>query len=192
MLRQYQPCIPTRSKTVPKGSQWVHEIKHDGYRMIVRRTGEGVRLFTKGGYDWSKRYPVVTRAAAALKVQSATLDGEIVVCVPDGVSDFARLHSRGYDHQAILYAFDLLEIDGLDLRGAGAGRAQGAAREASERCTRRYSPGQARDGEKLFHAACTLDLEGIVSKRIDMPYQAGSPRRGSRSRIRTAHRAAPK
>ena len=116
MLRLFEPCIPVRSKVAPSGPQWVHEIKHDGYRLMVRRTDAGVRLITRGGYDWTKRYPVIRKAAANLKVRSATIDGEAVVCGPDGVLDFERLHSRGYDHHVVLFAFDALELDGKDLR----------------------------------------------------------------------------
>jgi ATP-dependent DNA ligase len=73
----------------------VHEIKHDGYRLQVRREGDKVRLFTRRGYDWSKRYPAIARTAAALRCTSFTLDGEAVVCGPDGVAIFDALHRRG-------------------------------------------------------------------------------------------------
>jgi bifunctional non-homologous end joining protein LigD len=107
------PCIPTRAYRVPSGPGWVHEIKHDGYRLQVRREGDKVRLFTRRGYDWSKRYP---RTAAALRCTSFTLDGEAVVCGPDGVAIFDALHRRGTVSEPMLYAFDLLELDGEDLR----------------------------------------------------------------------------
>ena len=67
MLRLYQPCIPVRSKVAPSGPQCVHEIKHDGYRLIARRIGDKVRLITRGGYDWTKRYPLINKAVSALK-----------------------------------------------------------------------------------------------------------------------------
>jgi bifunctional non-homologous end joining protein LigD len=94
----------------------VHEIKHDGYRLQVRREGDKVRLFTRRGHDWSKRYPAIVRTAAALRCTSFTLDGEAVVCGPDGVAIFDALHRRGAVSGAMLYAFDLLELDGEDLR----------------------------------------------------------------------------
>src|SRR4029079_6605454 len=78
--------------------------------------GDLVRLQTRGGYNWADRYPWIVEAARALKVRSAVIDGEAVVCGPDGVSDFERLHSRAYDHAAFLYAFELLELNGEDLR----------------------------------------------------------------------------
>jgi bifunctional non-homologous end joining protein LigD len=90
----------------------VHEIKHDGYRLQVRREGDKVRLFTRRGHDWSKRYPAIARTATALRCTSFTLDGEAVVCGPDGVAIFDALHRGGTVSEAMLYAFDLLELDG--------------------------------------------------------------------------------
>jgi bifunctional non-homologous end joining protein LigD len=111
------PCIPTRAYKVPSGPGWVHEIKHDGYRLQVRRDGEAVRLFTRRGYDWTERYPAIAAAAAKVRAQSFTLDGEAVVCGADGIAVFDALHRRGTVSEAMLYAFDLLELDGEDLRG---------------------------------------------------------------------------
>jgi bifunctional non-homologous end joining protein LigD len=101
------PCIPTRAPRPPAGPGWVHEIKHDGYRLQVRRVGETVRLFTRRGYDWSGRYPSIAVTATLLRARSFTLDGEAVVCGPDGVAVFDALHRRGTVTEAMLYAFDL-------------------------------------------------------------------------------------
>jgi bifunctional non-homologous end joining protein LigD len=81
------PCIHSRAPKPPSGPDWVHEIKHDGYRLIVRRDGEAVRLFTRRGYDWTDRYPAIAAAAAKLRAKSFTLDGEAVVAA-DGVAVF--------------------------------------------------------------------------------------------------------
>jgi bifunctional non-homologous end joining protein LigD len=108
------PCIPTRAAKPPVGPGWVHEIKHDGYRLQVRRVRDQVRLFTRNGYDWSARYLAISVTATLLRARSFVLDGEAVVCGPDGVAIFDALHSRG--GEAMLYAFDLLELDGQDLR----------------------------------------------------------------------------
>jgi bifunctional non-homologous end joining protein LigD len=110
------PFIPSLAPKPPAGADWVHEIKHDGYRLIVRRDGEAVRLFTRRGYDWTDRYPAIAAAAAKLKARSFTLDGEAVVAGADGVSVFDALHRRGRAPDAILQAFDLLELDGEELR----------------------------------------------------------------------------
>jgi bifunctional non-homologous end joining protein LigD len=173
MLRLYQPCIPTKSKVAPSGPEWVHEIKHDGYRLIARKLSDRVQLITKGGYDWVKRYPWIAGATRALKVSSITIDGEAVVCGPDGVSDFEKLHSRAYDHAAFLYAFDLLELDGEDLRSLPLeGRKAKLERiiRNSGIALNEHTEG---DGAEIFRTACQMGLEGIVSKRRDMHYVAG-------------------
>jgi bifunctional non-homologous end joining protein LigD len=103
-------CVPIRAAKPPAGSDWVHEIKHDGYRLQVRRVGDQVRLFTRRGYDWSDRYPAIAVTATLLRARSSTVDGEAVVCGPDGVAIFDALHRRGTVSEAMLYAFDLLEL----------------------------------------------------------------------------------
>jgi hypothetical protein len=105
------PCIPTRAHRVPSGPDWVHEIKHDGYRLQVRREGDAVRLFTRRGHDWSGRYPAIVMTAMQLRATSFTLDGEAVVCGPDGVAIFDALHRRGTVSEAMLYAY-LLALEG--------------------------------------------------------------------------------
>jgi bifunctional non-homologous end joining protein LigD len=99
------PCIPTRAYKVPAGADWVQEIKHDGYRLQVRRDGDTVRLFTRRGYDWS--YPAIATTAMQLRASSFTLDGEACVCGSDGVAVFDALHRHGTVSEAMLYAFDL-------------------------------------------------------------------------------------
>jgi bifunctional non-homologous end joining protein LigD len=89
----FQPCLPTASKRVPTGPEWVHEIKHDGYRLIVRRKDDRVRLYTRRGFNWSHRFPLIAEAVRRLKVRSAMIDGEAVVCGGNGRSDFDKLHS---------------------------------------------------------------------------------------------------
>jgi bifunctional non-homologous end joining protein LigD len=84
------PCIPTRAVKPPAGPDWVHELKHDGYRLRVRRHGDTVRLFARRGYDWSGRYPAITVIAAKLRARSFTLDGEAVVCGPEAPATPAR------------------------------------------------------------------------------------------------------
>jgi bifunctional non-homologous end joining protein LigD len=135
------PCIPTLAAKPPAGPDWVHEIKHDGYRLIVRRDGATVRLFTRRGYDWSDRYPAIANAAAKLKARSFTLDGEAVVCGTDGVAVFDALHRRGRVSDAILQAFDLLEGE-LVFRQACAMGLEGIV---SKRLTASYKSGPSRD-----------------------------------------------
>jgi bifunctional non-homologous end joining protein LigD len=111
-----EPCLPIASDKPPRGAGWVHEIKHDGYRLLVRRDSDRVRLFTRRGYDWTKKYPWIVEAALKLKARSFLIDGEAVFCGPDGVSNFDRLHSQAFNSRVFLYGFDLLQLDGEDWR----------------------------------------------------------------------------
>src|SRR6516225_1141010 len=88
-----EPCLPTNARTVPTGPQWAYEIKHDGFRFICRRDGAWVRVYSRNGRDWTDRVPLIAEALAGLRVRSVTLDGEGVVCRPDGLSDFDRLRA---------------------------------------------------------------------------------------------------
>ena len=111
-----EPCLPTGSRTAPTGPQWAYEIKHDGFRFICHRDGERVRVFSRTGHEWGAQLPAILRA---LPVRSVILDGEGVICGPDGVSDFDRMRavfSRKGSPDVFLYAFDVLELDGRDLR----------------------------------------------------------------------------
>jgi bifunctional non-homologous end joining protein LigD len=115
-----EPCLPMMSRTVPTGAGWAYEIKHDGFRFICCRDSERVRCYSRGGHDWSDRLPAVVEAMRAFPVASVTLDGEVVICGTDGVSQFDRMSTvfgRRGSREAFLYAFDILELDGQELRG---------------------------------------------------------------------------
>jgi ATP-dependent DNA ligase len=90
----FEPCIPTKAPKVPDRPEWIHEIKHDGYRLIVQRDGKRERLWTRNGHDWSDRFPLVLKAALRNRNPSFVLDGEVVLLGVDGRSDFNGLHSR--------------------------------------------------------------------------------------------------
>jgi bifunctional non-homologous end joining protein LigD len=169
------PCLPTVADTVPTGPNWVYEIKHDGFRFICRRDGDRVRVFSRRGHDWTDRVPLIAEALAKLRVRSsATVDGEGVVCGEDGVSYFDKLRGavgRMGSRDAFLYAFDLLEIDGEDLR-----RCEWHVRRATlHSLIKRAGPGIRLsehldgDGALAFQHACRMGLEGIVAKRRDRP-----------------------
>jgi bifunctional non-homologous end joining protein LigD len=172
------PCIPTRAAKAPAGVDWVHEIKHDGYRLIVRRDSETVRLFTRRGYDWTDRYPAVARAAATLRAKSLTIDGEAAVCGQDGVAMFDALHRRHKATDALLFGFDLLELDGEDLRPRPLGerKARLAKLLAPRAIAIVFNEHTDEDGATVFRHACKLGLEGIVSKRLTAPYRSGPSR----------------
>jgi ATP-dependent DNA ligase len=110
------PAKPVLASKPPSGADWVHEIKHDGYRMIVRRDGSTVPLYSRNAYDWTVRLAAIAAAAEQIKAKSFTIDGEAVVLGPDGLSRFEELSRREAARTAILYAFDLIEYDGEDLR----------------------------------------------------------------------------
>src|SRR5260370_28315839 len=101
------PCLPIRSAKLPAGTGWLHEIKHDGFRMLVRRDAAGVRLFTRNGHDWTGRFPLIARAALSLKAPSCLIDGEAVACDDNGLPVFDRLPYPRDDRRVFLYAFDL-------------------------------------------------------------------------------------
>ena len=112
------PRLPTTCDRCKSGPDWVHEIKHDGYRLIARCNGDRVRLYTRRGYNWADRYPRVLEALRSLRVRSIVIDGEAVWCGKDGKSNFDKLHSGGYDASVLLYAFDLIDLDGELLAAA--------------------------------------------------------------------------
>jgi bifunctional non-homologous end joining protein LigD len=111
-------CIPARADKPPVGSDWIHEIKHDGYRMMVRKQDDRIRLFSRRCYDCTDRFPLIREAVAALRPSALVLDGEAVCCDPDGTANFEKLHSQAHNDRVFLYAFDLLELGGTDLRVA--------------------------------------------------------------------------
>jgi bifunctional non-homologous end joining protein LigD len=183
-----EPCNPTVSKKAPSGPLWIHEIKHDGYRMILRRSGDRARIFTRRGFDWSDRYPVILKALQSLKVKSVTIDGEAVWCGPDGIPNFEQLHSRAYDSQVFLYAFDLLELDGVDYRELPLEKRKKKLKILIARTEGMHFVEHAEgDGPIIFEHACKLGLEGIVSKRRDLGYMSGN----CRSWLKIKNPAAP-
>jgi ATP-dependent DNA ligase len=110
------PCLPTKTDKLPSGSQWLHEIKHDGFRIIARKTGAQVRLYSRPGNDLAHRFPLIVETLAPLRSQSCIIDGEAVACDDNGVASFNLIRYRHQDDSTFLYAFDLIELNGDDLR----------------------------------------------------------------------------
>jgi bifunctional non-homologous end joining protein LigD len=195
------PSRPTSASQVPAGEGWLHEIKHDGYRLLIRKAGERVRLYTRRGYDWTDRYPAVTSAAAVLKANSAIIDGELVCLKPNGMSCFDTLHSRTADGRAILFAFDVIELDGADLKPLPlierkamlaeliAKSSRGEINALRIACGLQISEHGTGDGAALFRAACRMGLEGIVSKKMSSTYRPGP--KACRSWIKVRNPKAP-
>src|SRR5262245_4942923 len=92
-----EPCLPSPVERPPAGSDWIHEIKHDGFRLLARRGAAGVRLFTRNGHDWTDRFPLIVEALNALKVTTCLIDGEAICCDDDGVAVFHKLRQRRHD-----------------------------------------------------------------------------------------------
>ena len=118
MVAFIPPQVPTSAAEPPSGNEWIHEIKHDGFRTMLAIDNGKARAFTRNGYDWTDRYAPVVRACDSFGCRSALIDGEIVVEDTNGVSDFDSLPSaiRYHPDRLVFYAFDLLHLDGQDLR----------------------------------------------------------------------------
>jgi bifunctional non-homologous end joining protein LigD len=171
-----EPCLPSPADKPPSGANWIHEIKHDGYRLMARRDPVGIRLLTRRGNDWANRFPLVVEAVNHLKVRSCLIDGEVVCCDERGLAVFHILRRRQNEASAFLYAFDLLELDGTDMR-----REPLEVRKATLASILRKSRTGVRlnehlehpEGEVVFRHACKMGLEGIVSKRLGSHYRSG-------------------
>ncbi len=182
MPSRIDPCLATLVPKPPAGSQWAFEVKWDGYRLAVHIEPSKVRIITRGGHDWTERFPSIAGAASQLPLETAILDGEAVVLDETGRSDFGALQRalkrRPAAHEPgeiILYAFDLLYLDGRDLRRLPqrerrrllvpiiAGNA-GAIRLSEE---------VEASGHDFFRVACELGLDGIISKDRQRQYRSG-------------------
>jgi bifunctional non-homologous end joining protein LigD len=173
---KFAPCLPTGAARVPDKPEWIHEIKHDGYRLIVQREGQRVRLFTRNGHDWSDRFPRIVEAALRNRNSNFVLDGEAVLLGVDGISDFNGLHSRRHDAEVEFYAFDMLVSDGEDLRRLPLSmRKTDLARILARRVDGIHLAPfeQGEIGPELFRHACLMGLEGLVSKHRESPYRGG-------------------
>ena len=167
--------LATPSQTVPTGPGWQFEVKHDGYRMIARAENGKARIWSRWGLPWTASFPSITASLRELG-RAVVIDGEAVCQFDDGHSDFHALASDEGCAKAILWAFDLLMIDGEDIRAL-------PLEVRRERLLRllehtqpegiAYSEHQNGDGEALYRAACNAGLEGIVAKRRGSRYASG-------------------
>ena len=175
-----RPCLPTLVDAPPTGPQWVHEIKWDGYRVSAYVEEGRATIRTRNGHDWTKRFPAIAASLAKLPVRSAVLDGEAVILDERGRSSFAELQAdldRHGSERAVLYAFDLLFLDGEVLWTKPLEESRLAlGRVVPPRSAILMSEEYVGDGADLFRIACEQDLEGIVSKRLDRPYRGGRSR----------------
>jgi ATP-dependent DNA ligase len=174
-LPRYEPCLPRPAKQPPAGPGWIHEIKHDGFRIIAHRSGDRVQLMTRAGNNFASRFPLIAAAITALPVRSCVIDGEAIACDENGLSVFELLRYQRRDQVVTLCAFDLIELDGEDLRRMPIEH----RKNTLLRLIRDRHPGivfnahYIVDGAIVFKNACALGCEGIVSKRLGTPYRAG-------------------
>jgi hypothetical protein len=169
-LPRYEPCLPRPAKRPPAGPGWIHEIKHDGFRIIAHRTGDRVQLVTRGGgNNFASRFPLIAAAIAALPVRSCVVDGEAIACDENGLAvfDLIRYQCRSVSrHRPIsLCAFDLLELDGRDLQRDPIEKRKALLAELLEGSHSSVVLNEHFEED----GACQLGCEGIVSKRLGTP-----------------------
>src|SRR5712672_1451145 len=164
-LKFIEPCLPCIAILPPAGNTWVHEVKRDGRRMLARRDCANVRLFNHRGEDWTNRFPHIAEAVGMLPIRSCTIDGEVVGCDPDVMSDMDQ------DGEVALHAFDLLEVNGIDTR-----------RDVIEDRKRtlahllrkipdaiRFNPHFEREGKTVFELACKMGWNHLQAPRFALP-----------------------
>jgi bifunctional non-homologous end joining protein LigD len=169
------PCLSTKAHTLPSGGLWLHEIKHDGFRIIARKDGDRVRLYSRPGNDMTRRFSLIVEAIARLRSRSCIIDGEAVACDDNGLASFERIRYRQHDGDVFLYAFDLIELNGDDLRRDPLEVRKATLRSmlAKAGLGLRFNEHLEGDGPTVFAHACKMGLEGIVSKRKDSFYRSG-------------------
>ncbi|MEI9888410.1 MAG: non-homologous end-joining DNA ligase [Rhizomicrobium sp.] len=162
----------------PTGAGWVHEVKFDGYRMQMRVESGRAKLRTRKGLDWTARFPEIAKDGGALP--DCLIDGEICALNKDGAADFGALQLALSEHRTgalVFFVFDVLFADGTDLRKEGLAARKNVLEEllrharGSKRL--RFVPHFTSHGDAMLEAACKMDMEGIVSKRLDAPYRSG-------------------
>jgi bifunctional non-homologous end joining protein LigD len=182
MPDRVEPCLALLKKAPPTGPDWTFEVKWDGYRLAIHIEPKGVRIITRGGHDWTHRFPAIAEAAGKLGVGTAILDGEAVVLDDEGRSDFGALQrslgGRGGKRtstESVFFAFDLLYFDGHDLTGTELSVRRHLLEDFLHGATGavQLSDEVHGDGATLLEHACSIGLEGIIAKHRDQPYRSG-------------------
>ena len=170
-----EPCLPSPAKVPPAGPGWIHEIKHDGFRILARRGPAGVQLITRNGNDFTHRFPFIEMALKSLPVRSCLIDGEAVVCDKNGLAVLELIRGHRSIASAVRCAFDLLELDGKDLRRHPIEKRKDllAALLNGSNLSIVLNEHYEEDGAIIFREACRLGCEGIVSKRLGSTYRRG-------------------
>jgi bifunctional non-homologous end joining protein LigD len=171
--------LATLVPAAPQGPEWLHEIKFDGYRLMARVGRGAVQLFTRNHLDWTGRYPEIACALESLPVRSAILDGEVVAQSEGGVSSFQALQNavrNNATNELVYYAFDLLYLNGIDLRAKPLSQRKKLLKELVATTGQKqiqFSDHWDHDGQRFWKECCRRGLEGIISKRRDRPYRSG-------------------
>jgi len=174
-----KPQLTRLVDQAPDGPDWLHEAKFDGYRMHARLDRGTARLLTRTGLDWTHKYPAIAEAVAALPARQAYLDGELCGVRPDGTTSFSLIQNAsdtGNSEALVLFLFDLLHLDGEAIAPMPVTERKERLRALLSRTDSplQFSDHQIGRGRAFHDHACTLKVEGIVSKRIDAPYAPGN------------------
>ncbi len=175
LSRLIEPCLPRPARKPPPGPGWLHEIKHDGFRIMAQRTDSRVRLLTRKGNDFASRFPQIVAAVTALPVRSCVIDGEAIVVDETGLSVFNLLRYRHHDQAAQLCSFDLVELDGADLRRVPIEERKEALSNllSVPHVGIAFNQHFEGDGAVMYKHAWSLGCEGIVSKQLGSFYRSG-------------------
>jgi bifunctional non-homologous end joining protein LigD len=170
-----EPALATAIGKVPSGERWIHEIKFDGYRVQLHIAHESAKVFTRRGNDWTNRFKKIAADAFLINAASAIIDGEVVAPAADGTTDFSVLQNqlRGKSNKLVMVAFDLLYLNGYDLRKLPLTERKAHLKKLIAKTAVQFSESFKIDGPELFKHACGLGLEGVVSKVCDSRYNSG-------------------
>ncbi len=186
-----EPMLATLVDEPPAGDKWLYEIKYDGYRALIASDGDAVKIYTRSGLDWTKKFTGIAKAIAALKLKATLLDSEIVVIDKSGRTDFGALVAALEDGKTPLscFVFDILAHDGKDMAKEPLAKRKGILKKLLGSPTKnapvQYSEDFSGDAAALLQTACAHGLEGIMAKRVDRPYRAG--RVGDWLKIKCGH-----
>ena len=170
-----EPELATPADKVPSGERWLHEIKFDGYRVQVHLRDAAVKVFTRRGHDWTHRFRKIAADAWHINAGSAIIDGEVVVPATNGTTDFSVLQNelKGRSKKIVLVAFDLLYLNGYDLRKLPLVERKALLKELITGTDVQFSQSFEVDGREMYQHACKVGLEGVVSKVRDSRYHSG-------------------
>lgn len=168
------PARPVKAAKAPDGDRWAHEIKHDGFRIQIHTGPNGARIYTFTGEDWTDRFPAIAATAGAIK-RTAIMDAEACVAGRDGVTVYELMLTRAGQRRAVAHVFDLMMLDGQELRRQPWIERRALLRQLLGRRRRgiAFNDHVIGNGPKVFEHACRLGYEGIVSKLVDSRYKSG-------------------